>query len=401
MGRESRTQIPICIPLRTRSCFCLVGDFVKRHSRLRCVVKERYGELRVFPERYVVCASRPEEAKTFRGNPSQAATEPIEQSRSEYFSRPGETQALLNKPGKLALGQSPVGLLRENRDQPLEIRERRDQPLESRERRNQALEIREWRDQALEIREWRDQALEIREWRDQPLVSRERRDQALEIREWRDQALEGIDPDSPVRSSEVWKSGAWQRWSSPGTPSQTKGRPGKLARSRGNTVVSQCLHTPNPAGVRGANPAPLEEPLACREPRERAPKPLQTPPHRSLERKYTRPNSPQGCPSTSLSLRPPLPQAGAPSLAIPAPQRPETTLEVELLTPGKQARRLPLTSNNTEQTNQNRLATSLRGLSVKPASSTSSISSRSTGGGEGRGGGGEPGTWRLRRQRRP
>ncbi|XP_062320655.1 protein SLX4IP [Osmerus eperlanus] len=78
------------------SCFCLVGDFVKRHSRLRCVVKERYGELRVFPERYVVCASRPEEAKTFRGNPSQSATEPIEQSRSEYFSRPGETQALLN-----------------------------------------------------------------------------------------------------------------------------------------------------------------------------------------------------------------------------------------------------------------------------------------------------------------
>uniref|UniRef100_A0A673BWF8 SLX4 interacting protein n=1 Tax=Sphaeramia orbicularis TaxID=375764 RepID=A0A673BWF8_9TELE len=56
----------------------------------------------------------------------------------------------------------------------------------------------------------------------------------------------------------------------------------------------------------------------------------------------------------------------------------KTTLEVELLTPGKRAQRLPLTSNNTAQTNQNRLAASLRGLSVKPASSGSSISSRST-----------------------
>lgn len=71
-------------------------------------------------------------------------------------------------------------------------------------------------------------------------------------------------------------------------------------------------------------------------------------------------------------------EAKAESKAFPVVECKKTTLEVELLTPGKRAQRLPLTSNNTAQTNQNRLAASLRGLSVKPASSGSSISSRST-----------------------
>lgn len=77
---------------------------------------------------------------------------------------------------------------------------------------------------------------------------------------------------------------------------------------------------------------------------------------------------------------PPLPpaKAKAESKAFPVSECRKTTLEVELLTLGKRAQRLPLTSNNTAQTNQNRLAASLRGLSVKPASSGSSISSRST-----------------------
>lgn len=76
----------------------------------------------------------------------------------------------------------------------------------------------------------------------------------------------------------------------------------------------------------------------------------------------------------------PIPQveAQAESKAFPVTECKKTTLEVELLTTGKRAQRLPLTSNNTTQTNQNRLAASLRGLSVKPASSGSSISSRST-----------------------
>lgn len=66
------------------------------------------------------------------------------------------------------------------------------------------------------------------------------------------------------------------------------------------------------------------------------------------------------------------------SMAFPVSEWKKTTLEVELLTLGKQAQRLPLASNNTAQTNQNRLAASLRGQSVKPASSGSTIGSRST-----------------------
>lgn len=97
---------------------------------------------------------------------------------------------------------------------------------------------------------------------------------------------------------------------------------------------------------------------------------------------------------------PPLPlvQAKAESKAFPVSECTETTLEVELLTPGKRAQRLPLTSNNTAQTNQNRLAASLRGLSVKPASSGCSISSRSTRAEEGNES--VPRTSRLRRLKR-
>lgn len=86
------------------------------------------------------------------------------------------------------------------------------------------------------------------------------------------------------------------------------------------------------------------------------------------------------------------------SKAFPVPEWKKTTLEVELLTPGKQAQRLPLASNSTAQTNQNRLATSLRGQPVKPASSGSSIASRSTLGEKGSEN--VPRTSRLRRMKR-
>lgn len=94
----------------------------------------------------------------------------------------------------------------------------------------------------------------------------------------------------------------------------------------------------------------------------------------------------------------PLEEAETGSKAFPVSEWKKTTLEVELLTPGKQAQRLPLASNNTAQTNQNRLATSLRGQSVKPASSGSSIGSRSTLGEKG--GENVPRTSRLRRVKR-
>ncbi|XP_020565407.1 protein SLX4IP isoform X3 [Oryzias latipes] len=50
--------------------FNLVANFLKRHSNLRCVVKQ---DLRLFPERYVVCVSAPEDALLHHGNPSLVA----------------------------------------------------------------------------------------------------------------------------------------------------------------------------------------------------------------------------------------------------------------------------------------------------------------------------------------
>ena len=98
-------------------------------------------------------------------------------------------------------------------------------------------------------------------------------------------------------------------------------------------------------------------------------------------------------------LTPLLPmEAETGSKAFPVSEWKKTTLEVELLTLGKQAQRLPLASNNTAQTNQNGLAASLRGQSVKPASLGSSIGSRSTLGEKGSEN--VPRTSRLRRMKR-
>ncbi|XP_052352196.1 protein SLX4IP [Oncorhynchus keta] len=88
--RELPHANPLCVKGRRVS---LVANFVKRHFNLRCIVKHQYGELRVFPERYVVCVSRLEDASA---NPTPAVT--VSQStESQYFSRPAaETRDELN-----------------------------------------------------------------------------------------------------------------------------------------------------------------------------------------------------------------------------------------------------------------------------------------------------------------
>ncbi|KAM9560030.1 protein SLX4IP [Salvelinus alpinus] len=88
--RELPRANPLCVKGRRVS---LVAYFVKRHFNLRCIVKQQYGELRVFPERYVVCVSRLEDASA---NPTPAVT--VSQStESQYFSRPAaETRDELN-----------------------------------------------------------------------------------------------------------------------------------------------------------------------------------------------------------------------------------------------------------------------------------------------------------------
>ncbi|XP_059422920.1 protein SLX4IP [Carassius carassius] len=47
---------------------CLAVHFMKRHVNLRCIIRQQYRELRVFPERAVVCASPPENSAIPNGN---------------------------------------------------------------------------------------------------------------------------------------------------------------------------------------------------------------------------------------------------------------------------------------------------------------------------------------------
>ncbi|XP_023652047.2 protein SLX4IP [Paramormyrops kingsleyae] len=65
----------------------------KRHVNLRCIISQRYGDLRVFPERFVVCASVREDQEPelgADGNLSGMAAHG--QSRSEYFHGAHETE---------------------------------------------------------------------------------------------------------------------------------------------------------------------------------------------------------------------------------------------------------------------------------------------------------------------
>ncbi|XP_043111014.1 protein SLX4IP isoform X2 [Puntigrus tetrazona] len=65
----------------------LAVHFMKRHVNLRCIIRQHYRELRVFPERVVVCASPPENSALPRGNMNLDVSEP---SHSKYFSGSGK-----------------------------------------------------------------------------------------------------------------------------------------------------------------------------------------------------------------------------------------------------------------------------------------------------------------------
>ncbi|XP_061083495.1 protein SLX4IP isoform X1 [Conger conger] len=84
---------PLCIKGER---FRLAAYFMKRHVNLRCVGRRQQGELRVFPERVVVCASVPEDAAERGGPGNLTAMEHGGQSESEYFSGHRETEDPLN-----------------------------------------------------------------------------------------------------------------------------------------------------------------------------------------------------------------------------------------------------------------------------------------------------------------
>ncbi|XP_076600014.1 protein SLX4IP [Chaetodon auriga] len=350
--------------------FNLVANFLKRHINLRCIAKELYGDLRVFPERYVVCVSCPEDASAHHGNPSLAATELSEQSRSEYFSRVGETQEALNSPTKTkktAL-QKIAKQARVQRERCVSSSE--DQQIEQR---------------ACPKYQSRELGAEESASSSQETVSTPG-----------PEALPEADHKVPLSSAlnEAVAPIVTTRKQGLILEQQTETSLPDSINPDGASVV--CLHEISqetskskrckPSDV-GEDPHPQRAKRTCL---GRPPATVQT-------------HSTECFTQTSkhdLLPLPPLPpaEAKAESKAFPVSECKKTTLEVELLTLGKRAQRLPLTSNNTAQTNQNRLAASLRGLSVKPASSGSSISSRSTLAEEGSEN--APRTSRLRRLKR-
>ncbi|XP_061766566.1 protein SLX4IP isoform X1 [Nerophis ophidion] len=326
--------------------FSLVANFLKRHFNLRCIVNQLTGELHVFPERYVVCVSRPEGAAVHYGKLSPTTTELSEQSRSEYFSREGEIQESFNCAAKI-----------------------------------------------------------------------------------KKTALQKIAKKASVQQDHWGLSGGKQQTD---CAEESGGSSKESASNHGGTTPSNIeQHVPGSQNEGWANQQPpsncppqsINPNLAsvgiC--PRETSPRPRQSKrskpsdaaedprPQKAKRTDLQRPSATVQTQSTEcitqiskqdlLPLTPlPPDETEAASKAFPVSEYKKTTVEVELLTPGKRDQRLPLTSNNTAQTNQNKLATSLRGLSVKLASSGSSIGSRSTGGEEGSQN--VPRTSRLRRLKR-
>ncbi|XP_073337469.1 protein SLX4IP isoform X2 [Pagrus major] len=323
--------------------FNLVANFLKRHVNLRCIAKQFHGDLRVFPERYVVCVSCPEDASAHHGNLSLAATELSEQSRSEYFSRVGETQEPLNSPTK-----TKKTVLQKLAKQASVQRERcgsstGEQQIDQRAcPKKQTGEL-----GAGELKETESSSGQ----------------QALPEADHKVPFPRALNEASIVTTR---KQGLTPEQQAERSPPDSVDPNGASAVFCQHEISQETSKRCKPSDV-GEDPHPQRAKRTCL---GRPPATMQT--HSTKSSTQTSKHDP-------LPL-PPLPpaEAKAESKAFPVSECKKTTLEVELLTLGKRAQRLPLTSNNTAQTNQNRLAASLRGLSVKPASSGSSISSRST-----------------------
>ncbi|TMS04908.1 Protein SLX4IP [Larimichthys crocea] len=351
--------------------FNLVANFLKRHINLRCIAKQHYGDLRVFPERYVVCVSCPRDASAHHGNPSLAATELSEQSRSEYFSRVGETQEPLHSPTK-----TKKTVLQKIAKQASVRREGYDSSTGEQQIEQRACP--------------KNQRGELRGGELESSLKETVSNSGQE-------ALPEADHKVPFPSAlnEAMAHNVATRKRGLTLEQQTEKSPPDSINPNGASVVfcQYEISQETSKSKRCKSSDVGEDPLPQRAKRTclgRPPATMQT--HSTECTTQTSKHDP-------LPL-PPLPpvEAKAESKAFPVSECKKTTLEVELLTLGKRAQRLPLTSNNTAQTNQNRLAASLRGLSVKPASSGSSISSRSTLGEEGSEN--VPRTSRLRRLKR-
>ncbi|XP_057704302.1 protein SLX4IP [Corythoichthys intestinalis] len=301
--KHKKELVPAAAFIVKGKYFNLVANFLKRHINLRCIVKQHHGELRVFPERYVVCVSRPEDATANYTKPSSTATELSEQSKSEYFSRDREIQESFNCAAKIK--KTALQKIAQN------VNVQQEQKIE---------QIAQVEDQS-GLRNPDTRSLD---------------------------SVTGVGRTSPIKTEQ-------------------------------QVASSNAVHSPDlpSVGLRPHEILPGSK-------RSKRTKPSDSEDPRPLKAKRTGLASPTAATqpqSIQISQRDPLPpaQSELTSKAFPVSEYKKTTVEVELLTTGKRDQRLPLASNNTAQTKQNRLAASRRGLSVKLASSRSSISSRSTG----------------------
>lgn len=83
--------------------FSLEGDglyitayFVKRWERLQCILGQQYRELRVFPDRFVICVTRLESSSPLCMREYVAPKEELSAGTSEYFGKPEDEKCRIS-----------------------------------------------------------------------------------------------------------------------------------------------------------------------------------------------------------------------------------------------------------------------------------------------------------------
>ncbi|XP_015218672.1 protein SLX4IP isoform X2 [Lepisosteus oculatus] len=350
--RKELTQArPLCIK---GEHFCLAAYIMKRHVNLRCIVKRQYRELRVFPERFVVCVSPPEEVPEHRGNQSPVVMGYDDAKTSAYFPITCETEDPLN---------SPKILKRDTLKKMAKLANTNADPSAKMERNEELGE--EPPMVVMETGKGLGKDVFHSSWNARPRVQ-----------DIGTGGLEKCRRTNRVQSSSQLPSSVLGSSSGERQPDE--------ADSQKQPRLMEQLSAGPQCGV----PAPSSE--------SASPQPKQSR-ERSKRRRHCSREEGEGAKKVCFGEAPVSPSEvimktdSAESLiqtsmkksplvskSCSAQESAKTTLDEELLTLGKSALKPLFTKNNTEQTNQNRLTTSIKDLSVKPVSSHSYISSRSS-----------------------
>lgn len=348
--------------------FSLAANFLKRHSNLRCISKQLYGDLRVFPERYVVCVSCPKDASAFPGNLSLAAKELSEQSRSEYFSKVAEIQEPLQSSTKTKKsGLQKIAKQASVQKERGQQKDPRNTKAQSGLKSAQSDHI--TTSPATQIGNNNGNNLD-------PVLSCDRNsentDRQTNLKEPSQASCQHKTRPETSKTNRDAGEDPHPKWTK--RPRIQK----VVANHIENNLDMTCDRNNGNSVIQTIEPTEA----SCQPKTSKTKRDARDDPHPQRAKRVCLKSDPAQQPSISTQTARhdnslPVGEFKTESRAFSVSEHNKTTLEVELLTPGKRAQRLPLASNNTTQTNQNRLAASLRGLSVKPASSNSSISSRS------------------------